>query len=78
MLGALLSPTSKLGLVGSVQYRVADGSLDHAGVQLSDEGHFVHMPSRKLCLIPGCRRCHNDSGACMLMRRTVFEQMGVG
>ena len=75
MLGALLSPTSKLGLVGNVQYRVADGSLDHAGVQLSDAGHFVHTQPDVLPDF-GLQKVLAVTGACMLMRRTVFEQVG--
>lgn len=75
MLGALLSPTSKLGLVGNVQYRVADGSLDHAGVRLSDAGHFVHMQPE---VLPdsGLQKVLAVTGACMLMRRAMFEQVG--
>lgn len=75
MLEALLSPTSKLGLIGNVQYRVADGSLDHAGVRLSDAGHFVH---KQPAVLPdsGLQNVLAVTGACMLMRRTVFEQLG--
>lgn len=75
MLGALLSPTSKLGLVGNVQYRVADGSLDHAGLRLSDAGHFVHIQP-DVFLNSGLQKVLAVTGACMLMRRTIFEQVG--
>ena len=75
MLGALLSPATKLGLVGNVQYRVADRSLDHAGVQLSDVGHFVHIQPE---VLPdsGQQKVLAVTGACMLMRRAVYEQVG--
>ena len=43
MLCAQQSPTLNAGLVGNVQYRVADGKLDHAGVLLNPNAQFGHI-----------------------------------
>ena len=57
MLAALNNPSLKAGVVGNVQTRVADGSLDHAGVQMAANGKLDHVQvwppaacSRRGCL----------------------------
>ena len=75
MLDALLSPALRAGVVGNLQYRVADGALDHAGVELTPRGQFDHLrvlpaeqggPTRSLVV----------TGACMLLRRADFDAVG--
>lgn len=73
MLAVLHSPELKAGLVGNVQYRVADGAVDHAGVVLSPEGQFHHIhalpdqPDAKVLAV---------TGACMLLRKVDFAAVG--
>ncbi|GAB1392834.1 hypothetical protein MASR1M60_09970 [Rhodocyclaceae bacterium] len=73
MLTVLQSPELKAGLVGNVQYRVADGAVDHAGVALIPEGQFHHVqtlpnkPHVKALAV---------TGACMLLRKADFEAVG--
>lgn len=43
MLGVLLDPARQAGLVGNVQTRVADGALDHTGVDLNHRGQLDHI-----------------------------------
>ncbi len=73
MLAVLLSPELKAGLVGNVQYRVADGAVDHAGVVLIPEGQFHHI--RTLPNKPHVKALA-VTGACMLLRKADFEAVG--
>lgn len=75
MLHALQSPTLNAGLVGNVQYRLADGKLDHAGVLLNPNAQFghiqilandAHIQSKTLAV----------TGACILLRKTDFNAVG--
>lgn len=75
MLSALLSPSLNAGLVGNLQYRVADGALDHAGVCLNTRGQFEHI--RTLPSGAGqLSRANAVTGACMLLRRADFDAVG--
>lgn len=73
MLAVLLSPELKAGLVGNVQYRVADGAVDHAGVVLTPAAQFDHV--RTLPAHPQARVLA-VTGACMLLRKADFEAVG--
>ncbi|MGE3433334.1 MAG: glycosyltransferase family 2 protein [Ramlibacter sp.] len=75
MLQTLLSPKLKAGLVGNVQYRVADGKLDHAGVQLTPGAQLVHIQTLADDA-PAHTRAWAVTGACMLMRKADFDAMG--
>lgn len=75
MIDALLSPGLRAGVVGNLQVRMADGALDHAGVELTPRGQFDHLrvlpagqgsPQRSLAV----------TGACMLLRRADFDAVG--
>ena len=75
MLGVLLSPALRAGVVGNLQLRVADGALDHAGVELTPRGQFDHLrvlPAEQ----GGPRRSLVVTGACMLLRRADFDAVG--
>jgi GT2 family glycosyltransferase len=75
MLHTLQSPTLNAGLVGNVQYRVADGALDHAGVRLNPNAQFDHI--RTLADdAPVHTRALAATGACMLLRKTDFDAQG--
>lgn len=75
MLSAFNDGALNAGLVGNVQHRVSDGTLDHAGVHLSVAGFFVHSRPK---VIPDKRfeKVLCVTGACMLMRRDVFLNVG--
>ena len=75
MLAVLESPVLNAGCVGNVQYRVADGALDHAGVRLSCTGQFEHI-QRLPEIGPGYARVLAVTGACLLMRKADFERAG--
>lgn len=75
MLDALLSPVLRAGVVGNVQVRVADGALDHVGVELTPRGQFDHLrvwPAGQ----GGPKRSLVVTGACMLLRRADFDAVG--
>jgi GT2 family glycosyltransferase len=75
MLHTLLSPTLNAGLVGNVQYRVADGQLDHAGVLLNPNAQFGHLQ-----ILADDAPLHTKAlavtGACMLLRKADIDVQG--
>lgn len=75
MLVVLNTPRLRAGVVGNVQFRVADGTLDHAGVRLNLRGQFEHIRS----LPTGERQAVEVlavTGACMLLRKAEFDAVG--
>lgn len=75
MLTVLKAPNLRAGLVGNLQFRVADGGLDHAGVRLSLQGKFEHIQA----LPPlGCDVVEMPvvTGACILLRKSDFDAVG--
>lgn len=72
MLDALGQGGPRAGVIGNVQLRVDDGSVDHAGVVLSPRAQFEHVLAR-----PGpaqaAQRVLAVTGACMVLRRSDFE-----
>lgn len=75
MLHTLLSPTLNVGLVGNVQFRVADGRLDHAGVLLNPNAQFGHIQTLA-CDAPPYTKALAVTGACMLLRKADFDAQG--
>ena len=73
MLAVLYSSAINAGLVGNVQYRVADGAVDHAGVALSPFGQLHHV--RTIPQAP-LVKSFAVTGACMLLRRADFLAVG--
>ncbi|MDD2759124.1 MAG: glycosyltransferase family 2 protein [Methylomonas sp.] len=64
-------PALRAGIVGNVQYRVADGGLDHAGIDLNCKGRFEHIQT----LDEGgsnYQRVLAVTGACLLMHKADF------
>lgn len=75
MLAALEHPGGRVGLVGNLQERVADGVLDHAGVELLPSGQFAHirrLPDQSAASRP----VEWVTGACVLIRKADFEAVG--
>jgi GT2 family glycosyltransferase len=75
MLAVLNNPRLRAGLVGNVQFRVANGKLDHAGVRLNLHGQFEHVR-----VLPSAERVAVDvsavTGACLLLRKRDFDAVG--
>jgi GT2 family glycosyltransferase len=63
------------GLVGNVQYAVATGALDHAGIFFDEHAKPAHLRT-----LPDTRRPYHEvaaaTGACVVLRRDVFQQLG--
>ena len=75
MLAVIDNPLLNAGIVGNLQYRVADKALDHAGVALMPCGKFDHIreaPISDSKPIP----VYVATGACMVILRLDFEQIG--
>ena len=65
----------RAGLVGNLQYRVDDGTLDHAGIAVTRTAKLVHLrtapaPGR------GPRKVFAITAACCLVDRAVFLAVG--
>ena len=78
MLETLESPLLNAGLVGNRQYRVDDGELDHAGVEMSYGGKIDHLRTvgAELPRPPVMRPVFAVTGACCVIRRSDFEALG--
>ncbi len=79
MLDLLLLPQAKVGVVGNVQRRVADGAIDHAGVALNVQGQLVHMTDASAPTSGTSARQATRlavTGACMLVRTADFWACG--
>ena len=75
MLATLDAPERKAGIVGNLQYRVVDNALDHAGVVLTPRGQFDHIRTEPF-LTSSALEVYVATGACMLMRRVDFDDVG--
>jgi GT2 family glycosyltransferase len=71
----LLDPARNAGVVGNLQHRVDNGTLDHAGITLTPEGELGHVRTLPLGS-PPARRVLAVTGACLLVRRIDFEAVG--
>jgi len=75
MLVILQSLKLNAGLVGNIQYRVADGKLDHAGIQLNANAQFGHIQTIADGGVP-YTKVLAVTGACILLRKADFEAQG--
>jgi hypothetical protein len=71
----LQDPLLNAGLVGNVQYRVADGVLDHAGVVLNASAQFVHTQTLAADA-PAFNKALAVTGACVVLRKADFDAVG--
>ena len=73
MLTILNTEDLKAGVVGNIQYKVANHEIDHAGVALSYKSQFIHKTSfdndkpysKELAV----------TGACMMIKKTDFDRV---
>ena len=75
MLSILESPTLNAGIVGNIQRRISDDSIDHVGFELTPQGKFVHkrqLPDSSISYskVPAV------TGACLAIRRSDYEAVG--
>jgi GT2 family glycosyltransferase len=74
MLDVLENPYLNAGIVGNIQYKVIDNSLDHAGVQLTPTGKVEHIQ----VLSPessAYSRVFAVTGACCMIRKSDFDAL---
>jgi len=78
MLGALVAPNAKVGVVGNLQRRVDDDSLDHAGVRLNLAGQLEHIRTIDAAASDShpTRPAFAVTGACLVLRRADFVACG--
>ncbi|BET69652.1 hypothetical protein ASA1KI_45700 [Opitutales bacterium ASA1] len=67
-----------VGIVGNWQYRIADGSLDHAGIVINLDGKPEHLDrSQRVWIKPfGVSRRPAVTGACCLIERRLYLDLG--
>jgi len=75
MLAVIDDPRLNAGIVGNLQYRVEDKALDHAGVVLMPCGKFDHIREAPV-LGSQPTPVYVATGACMLVLRSDFEEIG--
>ena len=63
-----------VGAVGNCQYRVSDGSLDHAGIEVTLNGKLEHITNIGTD-IRRYRKAFAITGACLLIKRETFQSV---
>ena len=71
---AALEQDRSLGAVGNLQLRFDDGTLDHAGIEISPQGKIAHI--RRRSRASGVVAVPAVTAACIAIRRSVFETTG--
>ncbi len=75
MVKTLRNPSLYAGIVGNVQLRTSDGSIDHVGICATPGGKLAHV--RELPkVIKGTKQVFAVTAACCLLRRQDFEKVG--
>ena len=72
---------AEAGAIGNVQYSVANGRIDHAGIQFDAKGkpeHIRELPlgSNSTWSVRRWRRVDAVTGACLLIDRELWGQLG--
>jgi len=64
------------GAIGNIQYRISNGSIDHAGIVFDLVGLPDHY-GKNYPFLPRftCREFPAVTGACLLIRKDLFDQM---
>jgi hypothetical protein len=75
ILSILESPVLNAGIVGNIQRRISDDSIDHVGFELTPQGKFIHKRQ-----LPGSSSAYSKvsavTGACLAIRKADFEAVG--
>jgi len=75
MLSILESPVLNAGIVGNIQRRTSDDSIDHVGFELTPQSKFVHKRQ-----LPDSSSVYSKvfavTGACLAIRKADFEAVG--
>jgi GT2 family glycosyltransferase len=69
----------RAGLVGNVQREARTGAVDHAGIFLNLKGQLEHvrtLPAPPARWLAPVRRVGAVTGACMLLDRALWQQLG--
>jgi hypothetical protein len=75
MLSILESPILNAGIVGNIQRRISDDSIDHVGFELTPQGKYVHkrqLPDSSSAF----SKVSAVTGACLAIRKADFEAVG--
>jgi GT2 family glycosyltransferase len=79
MMNALRLLGWRAGLVGNVQFNIATGEVDHAGIQVNLKGkpeHDRRMPGIVSLMLHPAPRVFAVTGACMLVRAKAWRRLG--
>ncbi|MDQ8185924.1 glycosyltransferase [Pelagicoccus sp. SDUM812002] len=73
-----LRSDAKIGIVGNIQYSVATGKVDHAGVNFDPKGNAIHLRKRPRTIVgaPRYTEFKAVTGACCAIRRELYEEAG--
>jgi GT2 family glycosyltransferase len=69
MLEILESPVLKAGIVGNVQIRIADESIDHLGIDLTLDAKFEHLRQPQVNVCKTYLKTFALTGACCLIKK---------
>ena len=75
ILSILESAALNAGIVGNIQRRISDDSIDHVGFELTPQGKFVHKRKLPQSSIE-YSKVSAVTGACLAIRRSDFEAVG--
>ena len=77
MLAAHRAFGDRAGLVGNLQLDAATGALDHAGIFINLKGKPEHCRTApRFALLASRRRAIAVTGACLAIRRALWEKLG--
>ena len=74
MLAILEDPNLNAGIVGNIQYRFNSVDIDHAGVEVTAQGHIEHL--RDMASSADRYPAFAVTAACCLLRRSDFLAVG--
>jgi len=75
MLEIFENPVLRAGIVGNVHVRIADGALDHAGIEFTLRAKFEHIRQDKLRTYEPHLQTFAITGACCLIRKDTLDRV---
>lgn len=75
MVDLLMNPALNAGIAGNIQRRVVDDTIDHAGVYVTPLAKIEHIRETSPAA-PSCQRTFAVTGACCLLFRQDFIDVG--